>query len=117
MLSRQEVRDFIFRENASHQVVVWSKSDCPRSEATKTLFRALEEVASDLMIHEIDQHAQGGMIQIELQSLTSQRTTPNVFVGNQNIGGNAEVQRAFIDGSLLELLENYAGPSTRARAA
>lgn len=103
MLSRQEIRQFIQRENASHQVVIWSKSYCPYCAETKHLFENLH-AATDVVIHEIDEHSQGRMIQIELQRLTIQRTVPNVFVRNQHLGGNDDVQKAHRDGSLLKLL-------------
>jgi glutaredoxin len=46
----------------------------------------------------------GAAIQDYLQKKTGQRTVPNVFVAQQHVGGNSDVQAANSNGSLEKLL-------------
>lgn len=34
----------------------------------------------------------GGEVQSALQEITSQRTVPNIFIGQEHMGGNSELQ-------------------------
>lgn len=102
-MNREEIRRFIESENSSHQVVVWSKSYCPYCLQTKQLFKSMPSV--DIVVHEIDQLSSGSWIQQELMVLTGQRTVPNIFVQNQHMGGNDDIQRAHRTGELSKLIE------------
>jgi glutaredoxin 3 len=49
----------------------------------------------------------GPMIQKELQDVTGQRTVPNVFIGQEHVGGNSDLQQLHavgkLEGMLLEV--------------
>lgn len=94
--------EFIKSENASNQVVVWSKSYCPYCQQTKKLFNSMKGV--NMVVHEIDQMKDGYKIQQDLYHLTGQRSVPNVFVNNRHVGGNDDTQRANQTGELRDLL-------------
>ena len=95
--------DFIKSENSSHQVVVWSKSYCPYCVATNKLFAGMPNV--DVVVHQLDRRSDGSQIQAALLQMTHQSTVPNVFVNNQHVGGNSDVQAANKNGSLQKLLQ------------
>ena len=71
--------------------MVFSKSYCPHSKATKTLL-AHKEVSFEVI--ELDQVPDGKAIQEVLKSAKfgGQRTVPNIFIAGQHIGGNSELQ-------------------------
>ena len=102
MSRQQELRDFIQNENSTHPVVVYSKSYCPYCAKTKELFKKLNV---EYVVHEIDQHPDGYLLQQELAKLTGQRTVPNVFVGNKHLGGNDDTHNAYRTGALQQLIE------------
>ena len=101
-----KLRQMIQQENNSHQVVIWSKSYCPFCRATKQLFAAQQQHLAnlDVVVHEIDQMDQGELLQDELESLTGQRTVPNVFINGKHVGGNSDVQALASSGQLGRLL-------------
>ncbi|RJE26415.1 Glutaredoxin [Aspergillus sclerotialis] len=78
----------IINENG---VVVFSKSWCPFCKASKDL---LAEFGAKFRAVELDQMGSddGADIQSALQEITSQRTVPNIFVGQKHIGGNSDLQ-------------------------
>ena len=118
--TKQQIQNFIQEENASHRVVVWSKTYCPFCAATKDLLQELssEHPDLDIVVHEMDQHSQGYIIQQELLKTTGQRTVPNVFVNNQHIGGNDALQRAFQSGELETMLKQEQNlPNKEPKAA
>ena len=89
--------------NAKTPVVIYSKSYCPYCRATKDLFqKSMPNVA--VQVIELDREQDGMMLQQTLLAQTGQRTVPNVFVHNQHIGGNDDVQQAYRNGTLQKLL-------------
>ncbi|KAI9843330.1 MAG: hypothetical protein M1837_006456 [Sclerophora amabilis] len=76
----------IINENA---VAVFSKSYCPYCKASKSL---LSELGAKFFVIELDQVDDGSDIQQALQEITGQRTVPNIFIKQQHIGGNSELQ-------------------------
>lgn len=46
----------------------------------------------------------GQMIQIYLKEKTGQRTVPNIFIDQQHVGGNSDLQELHATGKLEELL-------------
>ena len=89
--------------NTTYQVVIYSKSYCPYCRATKQLFNSMPSVQVKTV--ELDQEVDGMSMQQVLFAKTGQRTVPNVFVNNQHIGGNSDVQQAHNDGTLKRMLE------------
>ncbi|KAF2428755.1 putative glutaredoxin [Tothia fuscella] len=70
-------------------VAVFSKSYCSYCNATKTL---LSELGAKYYTIELDQVDDGAAIQDALQEITSQRSVPNIFIGQKHIGGNSDLQ-------------------------
>ncbi|KAF2455957.1 putative glutaredoxin [Lineolata rhizophorae] len=76
----------IIDENA---VAVFSKSWCPYCRAAKAL---LTQMGAKFYDMELDQVDDGAAIQDALAELTSQRSVPNIFIGQKHIGGNSDLQ-------------------------
>jgi glutaredoxin 3 len=100
-----DVRQFIQNENAQHQVVIWSKAYCPYCTRAKQLFQStIQPKPEDVVIYELDTMSNGTQIQNELLALTGQRTVPNIFVHNQHVGGNDDVQQKYRTGELQTMM-------------
>ena len=102
MINRDATVKLIEDYNADYQVVIYSKSYCPFCQPTKNLFKSMPNLR--VKVIELDREVEGIPMQQILLAMTGQRTVPNVFVRNQHIGGNDDVQQAYRDGSLQELL-------------
>ncbi|OAX84579.1 glutaredoxin [Emergomyces africanus] len=74
---------------ADNNVVVFSKSYCSYSRATKSL---LNEQGIPFFVLELDQIEDGDAIQDALAEISHQRTVPNIFIGQKHIGGNSDLQ-------------------------
>ncbi|KAF2092199.1 glutaredoxin domain-containing protein [Saccharata proteae CBS 121410] len=70
-------------------VAVFSKSYCPYCRATKSL---LSELGAKFYAIELDQVDDGAAIQDALETMTGQRSVPNVFISKKHIGGNSDLQ-------------------------
>lgn len=70
-------------------VAVFSKSYCPYCKATKSL---LTEMGAKFYAIELDQVDDGAAIQDALEEMTSQRSVPNIFIAQDHIGGNSDLQ-------------------------
>ncbi|KAL1600674.1 Glutaredoxin [Paraconiothyrium brasiliense] len=70
-------------------VAVFSKSYCPYCRAAKQL---LSDSGAKFYAIELDQVDDGSAIQSSLADITGQSTVPNIFIGQQHIGGNSELQ-------------------------
>ncbi|KAB8078541.1 glutaredoxin [Aspergillus leporis] len=81
-------------------VVVFSKSYCPYCNASKSL---LKEQGAKFVALELDLEKDGSAIQDALEEITKQRTVPNIFIKQQHIGGNSDLQA--IKGKLPTLLK------------
>ncbi|CAN0275020.1 unnamed protein product [Ectocarpus sp. 8 AP-2014] len=81
-----------------HGVVVYSKSYCPFCAKAK---KALKDVGAKYELIELDQVDNGSAIQDALQSITGQRSVPNVFIGGTSIGGGDDTVRLQQSGELL----------------
>ena len=102
---QEKLIQFIKNENASHQVVIYSKSYCPHCKATKQLFQSLPNTqVKDIQIHDLDVIENGSLIQFHLKNITGSRTVPVVFVNNRYVGGNSDVQNLQQEGKLEALL-------------
>ena len=94
-----QVAEYIFK----HPVMVFSKSYCPHSKATKDLL-AKKGISHEVL--ELDQVENGREIQDTLKSkrFGGQSTVPNIFINGKQIGGNQELQQLAKKGLLEELL-------------
>jgi glutaredoxin 3 len=68
---------------------VFSKSYCPYCRQSKSL---LKDQGIDFALIELDQDDNGSAIQEYLYTKTNQRTVPNIFIKQQHIGGNSDLQ-------------------------
>eukprot|EP00934_Nitzschia_sp_Nitz4_P006629 Nitzschia sp. Nitz4//scaffold3_size479765//368588//369045//NITZ4_000154-RA/size479765-augustus-gene-1.580-mRNA-1//1//CDS//3329550920//6619//frame0 len=102
MSTTTDIPSFVASTIADNKIALFTKTYCPHCAATKDLFEMLEEPAA---IVELDIRDDGSDIQDYLQSMTGQRSVPNVFVKGQHIGGNDDTQEAFREGKLQELLK------------
>jgi len=70
-------------------VAVFSKSYCPYCKATKIL---LSQMGAKYYAIELDQVDDGSAIQSALEDITGQSSVPNIFIKQQHIGGNSDLQ-------------------------
>ena len=98
-----EMKDYITDQISSNKVVVFSKTYCPYCIRTKDLFKK-EFSGIDVVYHELDKRGDGPDIQLELLSMSGQRTVPSVWIGGSFVGGNSETQSAFRTGKLQTML-------------
>ncbi|GMM27619.1 dithiol glutaredoxin [Martiniozyma asiatica (nom. inval.)] len=73
----------------SKTVFVASKTYCPYCSSAK---RLLEKAYPDAYILELDTIEDGDDIQAALQSISGQRTVPNIYIKGKHIGGNSDLQ-------------------------
>jgi len=76
----------IIDENA---VAVFSKSYCPYCRATKQL---LNDLGAKFYAIELDQVDDGADIQAALKEINGQTSVPNIYIKQQHIGGNSDLQ-------------------------
>ncbi|KAL8957607.1 MAG: hypothetical protein Q9183_006014 [Haloplaca sp. 2 TL-2023] len=88
----------IIDENA---VAVFSKSYCPYCRASKTL---LSEMGAKFYVIEMDQVDDGADLQNALEEINGQRSVPNIYIKQQHIGGNSDLQAK--KGDLPTLLQD-----------
>merc|ERR1712054_115299 len=85
-----------------NDIVVFSKSYCPYCKKAKT---TLEQNGYEFLAYELDQNQDGKQIQQYLQSVTHQRTVPNVWVKGNHLGGSDDTVAAVKNGKLKQLLD------------
>ncbi|KAH6953037.1 hypothetical protein HG530_000315 [Fusarium avenaceum] len=73
----------------NNSVVVFSKSYCPYCKQTKN---ALDELNAEYELLELDEVSDGSALQDALEQISGQRTVPNVYIKQQHIGGNSDLQ-------------------------
>ncbi|SPJ70725.1 probable glutaredoxin [Fusarium torulosum] len=73
----------------NNSVVVFSKSYCPYCKQTK---KALDELNAEYELLELDEVSDGSALQDALEQISGQRTVPNVYIKQQHIGGNSDIQ-------------------------
>jgi len=85
----------------NNAVAVFSKSWCPYCKASKAL---LTELGAKYYSIELDQVDDGSAIQDALREITGQTSVPNIFIKQQHIGGNSDLQAK--KGKLPQLLKD-----------
>ncbi|GHJ88392.1 hypothetical protein NliqN6_4794 [Naganishia liquefaciens] len=88
-------KQLVQKEIQDNFVMVFSKSYCPYCSATKKLFSELESKLEDgkkYKVIELDQIDEGSDIQAYIAQEYGQRTVPQVFINQEFIGGNSDVQ-------------------------
>jgi len=94
--------EFVNKEVAANDVVIFSKTFCPFCKKTKALFA--DELKVDASIFELDTMDNGAEVQAALQELTSQKTVPSVWIKGEHIGGSDDTAAANKDGKIKEML-------------
>jgi glutaredoxin 3 len=94
----------------TNAVMVFSKSYCPFSRRVKELFG--EGLRIPYGVIELDQDSQGSAIMDYLNSLTGQKTVPNVFINGQHIGGCDSTYEAHRQGKIQSLLASVVAGTT-----
>jgi len=93
----------------SNSVAIFSKSWCGYCTSTKSTFGKLQQKQPEIKIRVIELDLlpsdDGSLIQNELLRMTNQSTVPNVFINQQHIGGNSDIQELQRSGKLLEMLK------------
>jgi glutaredoxin 3 len=100
--TKSTMQAFIQNAIDTNPILIFSKSYCPYCANTKRLFQTLNLTPK---VYELDQMENGMELQRALETLTGQRTVPNVFVRGQHIGGNDDTVRANGNGELAKLLQ------------
>ena len=77
--------------------MIFSKSYCPHCKAAKELLRQ-KNVTFEVI--ELDLEQKGAEMQNILEKISGQRTVPNIYINDQHIGGNSDLQAANKNGSL-----------------
>lgn len=81
----------------SNMVVIFSQSQCPRSEKTKAFF---EDMGVPYYSLELDTRSDEVGLKRALSDLTGTKSVPRVFVNGQHVGGSVETERAYKTGEL-----------------
>jgi len=84
-LADEFVGDAVKKES----VVVFTKKNCVHCTALKDMLNGIEVDYSEFEISELDNY---GDIVAALERKTGQNTAPNLFIGQQHIGGNEQAQ-------------------------
>ncbi|GER24984.1 glutaredoxin family protein [Striga asiatica] len=97
-----DLEESVKKTVSENPVVVYSKTWCSYSMQVKYLF---ESLGVEPFVVELDQLGQqGSELQKSLESLTGQRTVPNVFIGGKHIGGCSDTIDLHQNGKLEALL-------------
>ncbi|KAF5245818.1 hypothetical protein FAUST_1605 [Fusarium austroamericanum] len=86
----------------NNSVVVFSKSYCPYCKQTK---KTLDDLNTEYELLELDELSDGSALQDALEKISGQRTVPNVYIQQQHIGGNSDLQSLNSGGKLKNLLK------------
>ena len=84
-----------------NKVMLFSKSTCPFCHRVKALFDRLGVLYE---VAELDHIDDGAEIQAALLDKSGQRTVPNVYINGKHVGGSSDVQAAYDNGTLEEML-------------
>ena len=91
----------------SKAVVVLSKTYCPYCSEAKRILSSLipSEKLGEMEIVELDQKNNGAAMQSAAQSITNQRTVPQIWINKQFVGGCSELKAIQAKGELKTLLD------------
>ncbi|KAJ3302346.1 glutaredoxin [Kappamyces sp. JEL0829] len=97
----EATKSLVAQANATHKVVVYSKSYCPHCRATKQL---LQHKNAFFHLYELDQRSDGYDIQEYIGQTFGHDTVPAIFINNKLVGGNSDLQALDRAGRLDTLL-------------
>ncbi|KAG5513248.1 hypothetical protein PMAC_001618 [Pneumocystis sp. 'macacae'] len=95
----KEIMTYVDQIISENKVVVFSKSYCPYCDRTKELFQNSQ---INFTVLELD--VIGNKIQEYLFQKTGQRTVPNIFINQEHIGGNSDLEALKNTGELARYL-------------
>ncbi|GJJ13127.1 hypothetical protein Clacol_007377 [Clathrus columnatus] len=93
------IRDLI----KNNKVVIFSKSWCPFCKKAKATLKELTP-EENLKILELDVESNGDAIQAYLLEKSGQGTVPNIYIAQQHIGGNDDLQAKHKKGQIVSLI-------------
>ncbi|KAF9446503.1 glutaredoxin [Macrolepiota fuliginosa MF-IS2] len=97
-------KDLVEKAIGGHQIAIFSKSYCPYCKRAKQLLKDNYPDATSV-IYELDEMGEGSDIQAYLLQKTGQRTVPNVFIGQEHIGGCDDTVKAHSTKAIAPLLK------------
>ncbi|KAF5352785.1 hypothetical protein D9756_006209 [Leucocoprinus leucothites] len=97
-------KDLVEKAITDNQIAIFSKSYCPFCKRAKALLKEKFPDAKSV-IYELDEMDDGTDIQNYLHTKTGQRTVPNIFVGQEHIGGCDDTFAAEKAGRIATLLQ------------
>ncbi|CAG5118233.1 unnamed protein product [Candidula unifasciata] len=97
---RQDLVQSLVRK---HRVVIFSKSQCPYCQHSKTL---LSNFGVKFVTVELDQVQEGNEMQTALGEITGVKTVPRIFINGKCIGGSNDLSSLKKSGQLKDLLKD-----------
>lgn len=98
---------FVRKKIDSHDVMVFARSYGPHNRAAKELLRRLANTLSvnvEFLDVDLLPGWDGSLIMTELQEVTGQWSFPNIFIGQQHVGGNKELDQRHALGELEDMI-------------
>ncbi|KAJ3104327.1 thioredoxin reductase [Phlyctochytrium bullatum] len=96
------VKDTVESYIKDNNVMVFSKSYCPYCRKAKALLDSLKVTYKAV---ELDTVSEGSAMQAYLLEKSGQRTVPNIYIGQQHVGGCDDLHEAHGNGKLNQLLK------------
>lgn len=95
---------------SEHPITLFSLSWCSYCHAAKQLFRQLNVACRviELDTGEFREPVLNQRLRKELHQMTGSNTLPQVFIGEESVGGYTDTQAALKSGRLKKLLEPHA---------
>ncbi|BFZ15913.1 hypothetical protein BsWGS_18952 [Bradybaena similaris] len=88
---------------SKHKVVIFSKSQCPFCQNSKTL---LGNFGVNYLSVELDEVPDGNELQNALGEITGVKTVPRIFIDGKCIGGSNDLTSLNESGGLRDLLKD-----------
>lgn len=85
-----------------NKITVYSKGYCPFCKMAKATLNKL-----GLRFEELD-ITNNAQLEHEMKQRSKRRTVPQIFINEQHIGGNDDLQTAFRSGELARILEGHS---------
>lgn len=100
------VKDIVESAIANRRVVIFAKSNCPHSSASKQLLKE-QFPPKDILIFDLDLLEGGQTIQDYIGVRTGKKTVPQTFINGHYIGGNDDLQEAYRNGTLQRVIQGF----------
>ncbi|CAG8585186.1 9063_t:CDS:2 [Ambispora gerdemannii] len=100
-----DIKSFVEGAINENFIVLFTKSFCPYCHKAVKTIKDLKENYTE---YQLDNLPNGAEVQDYLLQKTKQRTVPNIFIGQQHVGGNDDLQTAKTSGRLKQLLNSRA---------